>query len=239
MLKKIIAGILRKCGYQISKTHTLEYKISVGEYKWLQDYGIKTVIDVGANIGQFALMIHKIINDAAIYSFEPISECYKELVNKEDQINKLKCFNLALGKETREGVINRNEFLPSSSILDMESLHKEAFPYTAKTNQEKINITSLDKIHNEIDWIQKILLKIDVQGYELEVLEGAKNSLNSVDLIIVETTFLKLYNNQPLFEDVYNFLYSRSFRYRGNFDQIINPNTGRILQADAIFVKEK
>jgi len=239
MLKKIIAGILRKCGYQISKTHTLEYKISVGEYKWLQDYGIKTVIDVGANIGQFALMIHKIINDAAIYSFEPISECYKELVNKEDQINKLKCFNLALGKETREGVINRNEFLPSSSILDMESLHKEAFPYTAKTNQEKINITSLDKIHNEIDWVQKILLKIDVQGYELEVLEGAKNSLNSVDLIIVETTFLKLYNNQPLFEDVYNFLYSRSFRYRGNFDQIINPNTGRILQADAIFVKEK
>jgi len=239
MLKKIIAGILRKYGYQISKTHTLEYKISVGEYKWLQDYGIKTVIDVGANIGQFALMIHKIINDAAIYSFEPISECYKELVNKEDQINKLKCFNLALGKETREGVINRNEFLPSSSILDMESLHKEAFPYTAKTNQEKINITSLDKIHNEIDWIQKILLKIDVQGYELEVLEGAKNSLNSVDLIIVETTFLKLYNNQPLFEDVYNFLYSRSFRYRGNFDQIINPNTGRILQADAIFVKEK
>ncbi len=239
MLKKIIAGILRKCGYQISKTHTLEYKISVGEYKWLQDYGIKTVIDVGANIGQFALMIHKIINDAAIYSFEPISECYEELVNKEDQINKLKCFNLALGKETREGVINRNEFLPSSSILDMESLHKEAFPYTAKTNQEKINITSLDKIHNEIDWVQKILLKIDVQGYELEVLEGAKNSLNSVDLIIVETTFLKLYNNQPLFEDVYNFLYSRSFRYRGNFDQIINPNTGRILQADAIFVKEK
>jgi FkbM family methyltransferase len=239
MFKKFIASILRKCGYQISKTHTLEYKIKVGEYKWLQDYGIKTVIDVGANIGQFALMIHKIINDAAIYSFEPISECYKELVNKEDQINNLKYFNLALGIETREGVINRNEFLPSSSILDMESLHKEVFPYTSKTSQEKINITSLDKIHNEIDWVQKILLKIDVQGYELEVLEGAKNSLNSVDLIIVETSFLKLYNNQPLFEDVYNFLYSRSFRYRGNFDQIINPNTGRILQADAIFVKQK
>jgi FkbM family methyltransferase len=239
MSKRFINGILRKCGYQISKTRTLEYKISVGEYKWLQDFGIKTVIDVGANIGQFALIMHKIINDVAIYSFEPISECYKELVNRKEQINNLKCFNLALGGETREGVINRNEFLPSSSLLAMESLHKEAFPYTAKTNQEKIRIASLDKIHNEIDWVQKILLKIDVQGYELEVLKGAKNSLNSVDLIIIETSFLKLYKNQPLFEDVYNFLYSRSFLYRGNFDQITNPITGRILQADAIFVKQK
>jgi len=239
MFKKFIAVILRKYGYQISKIHTLEYKIREGEYKWLQDFGIKTVIDVGANVGQFALMIHKIINDAAIYSFEPINECYMELVNKKDRINNLKCFNLALGSETREGVINRNEFLPSSSLLAMESLHKEAFPYTAKTYQEKINITSLDKIHNEIDWVQKILLKIDVQGYELEVLEGAKNSLNSIDLIIVETTFLKLYKRQPLFEDVYDFLYSRSFQYKGNFDQITNPNTGRILQADAIFVKQK
>lgn len=239
MFKKFIAVILRKYGYQISKIHTLEYKIREREYKWLQDFGIKTVIDVGANVGQFALMIHKIINDAAIYSFEPINECYMELVNKKDRINNLKCFNLALGSETREGVINRNEFLPSSSLLAMESLHKEAFPYTAKTYQEKINITSLDKIHNEIDWVQKILLKIDVQGYELEVLEGAKNSLNSIDLIIVETTFLKLYKRQPLFEDVYDFLYSRSFQYKGNFDQITNPNTGRILQADAIFVKQK
>ena len=239
MSKRFINRILRKCGYQISKTHTLEYKIKVGEYKWLQDYGIKTVIDVGANIGQFALMMHKIINAAAIFSFEPISECYKELVNKKDQINNLKCFNLALGKETREGVINRSEFLASSSILDMEPLLKEVFPYTVKTKQEKIKITSLDKIHNEIDWARKILLKIDVQGYELEVLEGAKNSLNSIDLIIVEVTFHKLYKNQHLFEDVYNFLYLRNFRYRGNFDQIIDPNTGRILQADAIFVKPK
>ena len=239
MSKRFINSILRKFGYQVSKTPTLDYKISRGEYNWLKDYGIKTVIDVGANVGQFALMIHKIINNAAIYSFEPINECYKELVNKKDRINNLKCFNLALGSETREGVINRNEFLPSSSLLAMESLHKEAFPYTAITNREKINITSLDNIHNEIDWVQKILLKIDVQGYELEVLEGAKNSLNSIDLIIVETTFHKLYKSQPLFEDVYNFLYSRSFRYRGNFDQIIDPNTGRILQADAIFVKPK
>lgn len=237
MLKKLISNSLRKIGYQISRIQTLDDKIMKGEFKWIQDFKIKTVIDVGANVGKFTILINKIINNAKVYSFEPISDCYEQLVKNTKRIDNVECFNIALGRESKETVINRNEFLPSSSFLEMEPLHKSVFPRTHNLAKEKVTITTLDKIHNEIDWAPKILLKIDVQGFELSVLKGANSSLNLIDIIIVETIFVELYKNQARFNDIYNFLVERNFSYCGNFNQFNDPESGHILWADAIFIK--
>jgi FkbM family methyltransferase len=224
-------------GFQLSRIQTLEDEITKGKFRWLQDIGISTIIDVGANVGEFTIMIHKILSDAMIYSFEPINDCYKDLLENTKHISQVKCFNLALGRESKEEIMFRSEFSPSSSLLKMGSLHKTAFPYTKNVINEKIKIVALDEIRDRIDWRPKILLKIDVQGYELEVLKGAKSCLNFIDLIIVETSFYELYQNQPLFNDIFKFLLEKNYQYKGNFDQIVDPSTGRILQADAIFIK--
>ena len=121
MFKKMISQILRKRGYEISRINTLEKRIGDGEYKWLQEFGINTVLDVGANIGSFSIMINKIIPDATIYSFEPLNDCYQTLLSNTKEINRIKSFNLALGSQTGEALIHHNEFSPSSSLLPAPS----------------------------------------------------------------------------------------------------------------------
>jgi hypothetical protein len=79
-------------------------------------------------------------------------------------------------------------------------------------------------------------LKIDVQGYELNVLRGAEKTLIDVDIILIETSFYELYKNQPLFKDIYDFLSNRGFDYYGSFEQLYDLRDGRILQADSIFI---
>lgn len=82
---------------------------------------------------------------------------------------------------------------------------------------------------------QNILLKIDVQGYEYEVLRGAEVTLANVDTIIVETSYRQLYLHQPLFDDIYLFLRERGFVFSGILEQILNPVNGEVLQSDSIF----
>ncbi len=238
ILKKSLKAVLKQKGYQVSKISTLESDIKEGKYAWLQDMGIKTVLDVGANAGKFTTMISEILSNVNIYSFEPLADCYKELIENTKHIANINYFNFALGEKESETTINHNEFAPSSSILEMNEMHKSIFPKTRHAFSENIHIKNLDSLDDEILWIPKTLMKIDVQGFEVSVLRGANSSLNKIDIIIIETIFLELYKNQARFDDIYNFLVERNFSYQGNFDQMKDPESGRIIYADAIFIRK-
>lgn len=237
ILKKSLRALLKQKGYQICKISTLESDIKEGKYAWLQDMGIRTALDVGANVGKFTTMISEILSNVNIYAFEPLADCYKKLIENTKHLDNINYFNFALGEEESETIIYRNEFSPSSSILEMNEIHKSIFPKTIHSFGENIHIKDLDSQDDKIIWIKKTLMKIDVQGFELSVLRGVNSSLNKIDIIIIETIFLELYKNQARFGDIYNFLVERNFSYQGNFEQIKDPKSGRILWADAIFIK--
>jgi FkbM family methyltransferase len=237
MIKKLINRSINLLGYQIVKKPSLELNIKRGDYKWLSLESINTIIDVGANDGGFAVMINKILPDAAIYSFEPIKDVFENLSRNTSAIKNIKLFNTALGEEETEKEFHINEFSASSSFLEMDKLHVQSFPYTAQNRKEKITVKKLDSFADAIDFKPNVLLKLDVQGYELNVLKGALKILDRVNLIIMEVSFLELYNSQPLFHEVYQFLYEQGFNFSGNFDQLHDPATNRILQADAIFTR--
>lgn len=237
--KHVINGIVRVTGYQFSRSPSVANDIRRNKYRWLQERGIATVLDIGANTGQFASMIREILPEVMIYSFEPIETSFRELKSNAAALGPIECLPYALGESDAVMEMHKNDFSASSSILEMHSRHAEAFPMTARSVIEKVQVRSLDAIVSQLTLKPKVLAKIDVQGYEMNVLKGAEKSLAAIDALIVETSFETLYEQQPLFDEVYRFLLGRGFGYAGNFDQAADPRTGAILQADGIFLRRQ
>ena len=236
MIAWYINLLLQRFGIEVKRIDTLQRRIDAGKYRWLQEKGIKTIIDIGANVGQFAEMIRPIIPSAMIYSFEPLESCFSELKLKEKTLSPFQCFQYGLGDKNEIKEINHNKFTQSSSLLTMEQRHKDAFPYTKDSYKESISIVTLDSVISNLAIESPLFVKIDVQGYELNVLRGAAATLPMIDILIVEVSFTRLYENQPLFEDINKELRKYQFEYVGNFEQLTDPINGAVLQADAIYI---
>ena len=215
---------------------TKEPELDLSPYRWLINQKIKTVLDIGANTGQFAELIHKIIPAANIISFEPLKDCFVELEKNGKKFGKFEAYNFALGDERGEVPIYRSEFSPSSSLLPMGNLHKEAYPFTKRGTVEKIKVKRLDEFKN-LNISFPMLVKIDVQGFEDKVIDGGGKIISKAQVLIVETSFQVLYEGQPMFEDIYQRLTKLGFTYHGNWFQDNDGRDGAALQADAIFIK--
>ncbi|MBN2499191.1 MAG: FkbM family methyltransferase [Anaerolineales bacterium] len=205
---------------------------------WLRQADINTVIDVGAYTGSFAFAARSILPQAQIYSFEPLPDNFARLAQQFDGDGKFKGFNIALGSQRGETSFYRNEFAPSSSVLPMSREHQAAFPHTTEVTKITVPLKRLDDLKPKLDLQSKVLMKIDVQGYDFEVLKGAQELLAQVDYVIVEIGVQLLYEEQATFEEIYDYLCSLGFVYAGDFDQLVSPKDGKVLQIDALFRRE-
>ena len=111
-LKAWMNTALRVTGYQFTRRPSVARDIAARKYGWLQKMDIATVLDIGANIGQFAEMIRQIVPQAMIYSFEPLQSCFKILAAKACSLTPMECFAVALGRDEAEKVMYHNDFSP-------------------------------------------------------------------------------------------------------------------------------
>jgi FkbM family methyltransferase len=207
--------------------------------RWLKKNEINTVLDVGANEGQFALFINKLFPNASVYSFEPIELCYKKLKKLSQSFANIVPFQFALGNVNDRIRFYKNEFTPSSSILKMMEKHRINFPFARKQVIEFINVKRLDDIIETLEIRNNVMVKIDVQGYEDRVIQGGINFLKiNTKILIVETSLIKLYLEEPSFNDIYELLFDIGFVFIGILNQLYSPIDGEILQADAIFINK-
>ncbi len=198
---------------------------------------LETILDIGANTGQFAKSMHELFPEATLYSFEPLKDCYEELLVQFKNVPQFQAFNVALGDETGVVEMHRSEYSPSSSLLSMNDLHKTSFPYTKKEILQKVDLVCLDDIASRLELRKPMLVKLDVQGYEDKVISGGKSVIGQADIVITELSVEQLYDGQPLFDEIYKTMTSMGFQYRGNYDQLCSPDDGRVLQVDGIFTK--
>lgn len=232
-VKTLTKAVFRFCGLDIRRIPQFE------PYEWLKGMNIRTVLDIGANTGQFASQFHQLLPDATLYSFEPLEDCYNELLKKMGHVPNFRAFNFALGDKNGQAEIFRNDYTPSSSLLPMEDLHKQAFPYTKHATVQRINVKRLDDILGELDIVENVLVKLDVQGTEDKIIIGGEQLLSRTSIMVVEMSFKPLYRGQPLFDNIYEMLKQRGFVYAGSEHTIRNPNDGSILQCDSVFCKAK
>ncbi len=236
-MKKTFNKVLNKLGYQIKK---VENGFSFNSnLDWLKKNNIKTILDIGANEGQFAKYINNVLPDATIYSFEPIPACFKKLLFLSDGIKNLHPINIALGDKNDKIDFYQNEFSPSSSIMKMKDTHIANFPHTKETKLIKIEVRKLDDFIHEIEIANPVLVKIDVQGYEGKVLLGGNNFFKNIPkIVIIEASLKEMYENEISFNEIYEMFRSMNYKYHGNLYQLYSPLDGEILQADAVFIKQ-
>src|SRR6516164_7114454 len=171
MMKRAAKKILQAAGFELRRVNNNKFEPNKEDrFNWVRNLNIQTVIDVGANTGQFAAQIHAILPEAAIYSFEPLRECYDFLVHNMSHVQKFRAFNFALGSEDSQIEMHRSDFTPSSSILRMSDLCRQAFPFTNKDVIEKVAVRQLDHVARDLDLVENILIKLDVQGFEDRVI---------------------------------------------------------------------
>lgn len=232
MILMKLKKFLNRFGYDIKRHHPIFENT-------ILPLGIKTVIDIGANTGVFAQEMRKKFPEAQLYMFEPLSDCFAQVMKAFAHDQKAKAFPIALGDTKGSTVIERSSFHPSSSLRHMTDLHKELYPKSKGSSQETIQINTLDEVLWKIELSEHLLVKIDVQGYEDKVLMGGKNVMQRASAAILETSYLPLYEGQPLFNDICRLMDELGFLYYGDLHRHYHPVNGTLLYEDSLFLKKE
>lgn len=200
----------------------------------LQAYGFATVIDIGANRGQFTLLMAALSPDASIVAFEPLIEPYRKLTEVTASRPNIRSVNAAIGpvRATLPMHVARRD--DSSSLLPITELQEAIFPGTGHDRTVDVQVAPLADFLDGEPIRRPSLMKIDVQGYELEVLKGVRDRLGQIDVLYVEASFLELYRGQPLAHDVIDALKTEGYRLAGTHN-LHRTRDGRPVQADFLF----
>lgn len=223
---------LKKMGVNYSR-YTLFNK------KWLVKSNINTIIDIGANVGEFTAIFAELFPDAQIYAFEPLPDCFEQLEKIAEQYqDRVKAFNVALGTQEGSFEFLRSNWAPASSFREMGDLHKKNYPHSAGSDKVKVDVKTLDEVFEQIGLVKNIFIKMDVQGFEDEVIKGGFEVIKQAEVLVIECSLQNTYEGEPMFDGIYTLLRSLGFEYRGSIKQSIRKDDQSFLQADCVFVKK-
>jgi FkbM family methyltransferase len=204
----------------------------------LRGLGLDFVVDVGANRGQFSLVCRRLFPEAAIVGFEPqdgAAGVYRALFANDTRV---RLHESALAAERGQMMMHISARDDSSSLLPISGAQTGYFPGTEAVGTRMVAVGFLQDFVQPSEFGKRAFLKVDVQGFELEVLKAAEPLLASFGWIYVECSFVQLYEGQPLAPEILAWLEERNFAVAGNF----NPTTARDgtrLQADLLFRNRK
>lgn len=206
----------------------------------LSYHEINKVFDIGANVGQYSLDIRALGYIGEIISFEPIKEVFRTLEEKAKKDSKWDCENFALGDFDGETEINiAGNHAASSSILEMLPSHEESAPQSKYIGTEKIVVKQLDSVlQNYCKKGDNIYMKIDAQGYEKNILDGALVSLDQIRVLQIELSLIPLYKDSIDYIGMIEFLKTKNFVLYGIEPGFSDHESGRLLQCDGVFVNK-
>jgi FkbM family methyltransferase len=215
----------------------------LADVKTIHGGEIRCVFDVGANVGQSAALFSDAFPAATVHSFEPDPESYRQLQGIAASYPRVSTINAAVGEREGDATFYVNEFRQTNSLLkavDNAGQFLVGSHGLDVRSEVRVRVITLDRYCTD-HRIERIdLLKLDTQGYELKVLDGASGLLErqAVPLIYLEVGFVPLYQDQPMFPQVYQYLYDRGYRLVWLYETSFHTHFFAI-GANALFVHER
>jgi FkbM family methyltransferase len=199
---------------------------------FIRSQRVMLVLDVGANIGQFAMHLRDNGYSGKIISFEPIGDVFAELAKNAERDGNWSAVNVGLGRAEGTSLINVSNETVFSSILQQTDYATASYPGARPIRQESIKMMRLDDVFEHHDGV--VLLKIDTQGFESAVLDGATKALRSINAVWLELPIVHLYQGVWSLEDAVAYMDARGFM----LSQIkpVNSNwDDPVIEVDCLF----
>ncbi len=235
-LETIFHRTIRKTGYDVVKCKYSKHEQEIEQM--LISMNIACVLDIGANEGQYAKNIRIGGYKNRIISFEPVKEPFAVLKKMASKDPLWDVYNIALGNTDGKTEINIAGNSVSSSILKMNEAHIVAAPDSKYTGIQTIEIRSMDSLFPELNLAgQSVYMKVDTQGFEKNVLLGAKATLKSIKAVQLEMSVQALYTGEDLYYQLSDHLYREGFRLAKIVRGITRAN-GELLQFDGVFLRD-
>lgn len=211
-----------------------KYLVMAGvEHKAALNRPLSTVVDIGANRGQFALAA-RAITSAKVVSFEPLPEVTAIFQKVFSYDSGVKLHVAAIGEKAEKKLIHLSARDDSSSLLEIGEAQSNFFPGTHEVGTLEVEVGALADFLTKEEIVRPAMLKLDVQGFEMQALAGCKSLIGNFDYVYCECSFVELYKDQKLAGEVISYLGTLGFSLSG----IYNPSYDRVgncIQADLLF----
>lgn len=236
MIHKITKAfrILSLGGKPVSAIWRYSVAASIEHTAVLRSLDCQTMVDIGANRGQFSLAARHSFPDAKIIAFEPLPEpaaLFRKVFANDDATV---LHVAAIGPKPKQCEMHVSARDDSSSLLPISALQDEIFPGTGEVGTVDVRVAPLDAFIDEGDILAPAMLKLDVQGFELDALRGCESLLHKFNWIYCECSFVELYSGQKLAADVIEWLSGNGFRIKGMYNPAYD-HEGLAIQADFLF----
>ena len=229
VLWRPIRPVVNRMGFDIIRTDAYAFAPHITRL------GVTVVIDVGANVGQYARQLRESGYIGKIVSFEPVAAAFQSLSEIAKGDLRWTTIHAALGSDVGEKMINVSKHTAMSSFSRVRDEFVRDHEWAKISRVESVNMTMLDTIFlNHVSNRDVVLLKMDVQGYEHEVLAGAERSLPRIAAIQTEMSLTASYSDQRLFRDLLSSIENYGFQFI-DFSEISRDSDGRLADIDGFF----
>ena len=217
--------------------HGLRHRVAaaVEHRQALAGLDLRTVIDIGANRGQFSLFAAATFPGATVLAFEPLpgpAAVFREIFADNSGVV---LHQVAVGPERQAAPMNVSRRDDSSSLLPIGAAQQHIFPGTGRAGVDTVTVAPLGDYVTAERLAAPALIKLDVQGFELSALQGCAPQLAAIDYVYVECSFVELYRGQALAHEVIDFCRARGFRLTGVYNLTYHGDAA--VQGDFLFAR--
>lgn len=234
---RAMSPFLRHFDMRVSRwSKSYEYQ----RVRYMRDAGVGVVVDVGANVGQYGAELRTEGYRGRLLSIEPMEGAFRHLAGRSSRDPLWECVQCGLGAQDGEAMLRVSANGYSSSLLPILHSHIEAAPESRVQSTERVQVRTLDSVVGE--WSSQwgsIGLKLDVQGYEAQVLSGACGTLPKVEFLEIELSLVPLYAGQAMMVDMIEQVRALGFSLVNVNPSFADPRTGRVLQVDGAFLRSR